>query len=138
MHTAKSPMEPELRHRLKAIPDTLERGLAERRQSVRLCLLRAPASGYALLMGAGFLEIADGIHPIRDWRRCGGYNADAPIHSRRLAAMCFPGALRGAQTESAVPEDVASPAVRTGMHGGGRTPGESPSDRTTDNDQGPR
>ncbi len=45
----------------------------------------------------GFLEIADDIYPLRDWRRYGGSNADAPIHSHRLTAMYFPGALRGAQ-----------------------------------------
>ncbi|MCX7172249.1 MAG: VWA domain-containing protein [Proteobacteria bacterium] len=41
----------------------------------------------------GFLTVADNIYAIRDWRRFGGSNADSPIHSHRLTAMYFPGAL---------------------------------------------
>ena len=60
----------------------------------------------------GFLEIADAIHWVRDWRRLGGHNADAPVHSQRLTAMYFPAALRSAENASAtVPGDAASRAV---------------------------
>jgi uncharacterized protein with von Willebrand factor type A (vWA) domain len=86
----------------------------------------------------GFLEIADDIHPIRDWRRYGGSNADAPIHSHRLTALYFPGALRGAQDASAVSGAAASAAVRTGVHGGGPAPREPAFDRTADNELSPR
>lgn len=66
----------------------------------------------------GFLEIADSIYPIRDWRRYGGSNADSPIHSHRLTAMYFPGALRGAQDHPpTVSGEAASAAVRAGMRG---------------------
>ncbi|MGP1678990.1 MAG: VWA domain-containing protein, partial [Burkholderiales bacterium] len=67
----------------------------------------------------GFLEIADSIYPMRDWRRYGGSNADSPIHSHRLTAMYFPGALRGAQSQqSAVSGETASAAVRAGLRSG--------------------
>ena len=64
----------------------------------------------------GFLELADDIHHIRDWRRYGGSNADAPIHSHRLTALYFPGALPGAGGRtSAVSGETASTAVRAGL-----------------------
>ena len=62
----------------------------------------------------GFLEIADAIHWVRDWRRLGGHNADAPVHSHRLTAMYFPAALRSAENaHMTLPGDAASHAVRT-------------------------
>lgn len=83
----------------------------------------------------GFLEIADAIHPIRDWRRYGGSNADSPIHSHRLTAMYFPGALRGAENQQhAVSGVTASAAIRAGLHR--REPGSAtaPADKAGDND----
>ncbi|MBE0626092.1 MAG: VWA domain-containing protein [Burkholderiales bacterium] len=84
----------------------------------------------------GFLEIADAIHPIRDWRRYGGSNAESPIHSHRLTAMYFPGALRGAQNrQHAVSGETASAAIRAGLHRREPGPGTEPS--AGDNDAGP-
>lgn len=51
VHSLNSPLQPELRVRLNAIIDALERGLVERRQSVRLCLLCALAGEHTLLIG---------------------------------------------------------------------------------------
>ena len=86
----------------------------------------------------GFLEIADAIYPIRDWRRYGGSNADSPVHSHRLTAMYFPGALRGAEDHGAVSGATASAAIRAGLHGaepGSQTP---VSDRASESEQGPQ
>ena len=48
----------------------------------------------------GYLEVADEIFWVRDWRRFGDpatqSAADSPVHSQRLTAIYFPGALRGA------------------------------------------
>ncbi|OHC70271.1 MAG: VWA domain-containing protein [Rhodocyclales bacterium RIFCSPLOWO2_02_FULL_63_24] len=67
----------------------------------------------------GLLEIADDIYPVRDWRRYGGSNADSPIHSHRLTAMYFPGALRTPENRrSTVSGNDASVAVRAGLHRG--------------------
>jgi hypothetical protein len=49
----------------------------------------------------GLLEIADHIHPVRDWRRFGGSRAESPIHTHRLTALYFPGALRNEATREA-------------------------------------
>ncbi len=70
----------------------------------------------------GFLELADHIHPVRDWRRygdeCGGAG-DSPVHSHRLTAMYFPGALRTPENrEATVSGERASLAVRAGLHRG--------------------
>jgi hypothetical protein len=63
----------------------------------------------------GLLEIADHIYPVRDWRRYGGINMDAPIPTHRLTAMFFPGALRNAANRDAtVGGDAASAIVRAG------------------------
>jgi len=70
---------------------------------------------------AGFLEVADHILPIRDWRRYGGSNADAPIHSHRLTAMYFSGALRNEENRRAtVSGDIAAATIR-GQHRGETT-----------------
>jgi uncharacterized protein with von Willebrand factor type A (vWA) domain len=67
---------------------------------------------------AGFLELADDIVPIRDWRRFGGSNTDSPIHSHRLTAMYFSGALRNEENRRAtVSGDIAAATVR-GEHRG--------------------
>ena len=83
----------------------------------------------------GFLEIADNIYPIRDWRRYGGSNADSPIHSHRLTAMYFPGALRGAQNQQpAVSGETASATIRAGLRGGAPGPDASLPDGVAEND----
>ena len=65
----------------------------------------------------GLLEIADAILPVRDWRRFGGTPAESPIHSHRLTALYFPGALRNsANQEATVSGTDASAAVRHGLH----------------------
>ena len=61
----------------------------------------------------GLLEIADHIYPVRDWRRFGGNNAESPIHTHRLTALYFPGALRNDATrEATVSGTEASAAFR--------------------------
>jgi uncharacterized protein with von Willebrand factor type A (vWA) domain len=66
----------------------------------------------------GFLEIADDIHPVRDWRRYGGSEVESPVHTHRLTALYFPGALRGAQQPGTVSGEAASVAMHTGRPGG--------------------
>lgn len=70
----------------------------------------------------GFLELADHIHPVRDWRRYGDERSgagDSPVHSHRLTAMYFPGALRTPENrEATVSGERASLAVRAGLHRG--------------------
>lgn len=71
----------------------------------------------------GLLEVADDIYPVRDWRRYGGSNVDSPIHSHRLTAMYFPGALRTPENRQAtVSGGDASVAVRGGLHRGEPAP----------------
>jgi uncharacterized protein with von Willebrand factor type A (vWA) domain len=71
----------------------------------------------------GFLEIADNVHPIRDWRRYGDSDAASPIHSHRLTSMYFPGALRHAATRPpTVSGEIASAAIRIGLHRGEAAP----------------
>jgi hypothetical protein len=63
----------------------------------------------------GLLEIADHIYPVRDWRRFGGSGGDSPIHSHRLTALYFPGALRNDATrEATVSGSEASAAFLDG------------------------
>ena len=60
----------------------------------------------------GFLEVADDILPLRDWRRYGGANVDPPIPSHRLTSMYFPGALRNeANRHSTVSGDIAAASI---------------------------
>jgi len=81
----------------------------------------------------GFLEVADNIYAVRDWRRYGGSNAASPIHSHRLTAMYFPGALRsGGNEPSAVSGETASTAIRAGLHRGEPAPA-APSSSDTEN-----
>lgn len=42
----------------------------------------------------GLLEVCDDIFWVSDWRKFGGSGAETPVHSRRLTALYFPGALR--------------------------------------------
>ena len=86
----------------------------------------------------GFLEIADAIYPVRDWRRYGGSNADSPIHSHRLTALYFPGALRGAESQHrAVSGASAAAAIRTGMHGSEPGPDAAASDKPSESENSP-
>lgn len=63
----------------------------------------------------GLLELADHVFPVRDWRRVGGQDADSPIHSHRLTALYFPGALRNEATrEATVSGSEASAAFLDG------------------------
>jgi hypothetical protein len=51
------------------------------------------------------------IYPVRDWRRYGGLNMDAPIPTHRLTAMFFPGALRNAANREATVDGAAASAI---------------------------
>lgn len=63
----------------------------------------------------GFLEIADAIFPVRDWRKFGGAATESPVHSHRLTALYFPGALRSEENRAATVSPAAAAAVvRTG------------------------
>lgn len=63
----------------------------------------------------GFLEIADDIFPVRDWRRFGGTATESPVHSHRLTAMYFPGALRSQENlDATVSPEAAADAVHRG------------------------
>jgi len=83
----------------------------------------------------GFLEIADEIYPVRDWRRYGGSDVESPVHSHRLTAMYFPGALRGAEGRTAVSGETASAAIRAGLHGAAPDPENPASDRAGDKEK---
>jgi uncharacterized protein with von Willebrand factor type A (vWA) domain len=63
----------------------------------------------------GFLEIADDMFWVRDWRRYGTSDSDSPVHSSGLTAEYFPGALRTPENQATtVTGDEASQAVRAG------------------------
>jgi len=63
----------------------------------------------------GFLEIADHIFPVRDWRKFGGAATESPVHSHRLTAMYFPGALRSQENlDATVSPEKAAAVVRRG------------------------
>lgn len=67
----------------------------------------------------GFLELADDIFWVRDWRRYGGADTDSPLQSKSLTAQFFPGALRTqANRASTTSGAEASAAVRAGRHRG--------------------
>ncbi len=66
----------------------------------------------------GFLEVADDILPIRDWRRYGGSGGDSPIPSHRLTSMFFPGALRNEQNRQATVSGDAAAATVLGPRRG--------------------
>ncbi|MCB1889964.1 MAG: VWA domain-containing protein [Rhodocyclaceae bacterium] len=94
-----------------ATPDVVDRlEVAKREQGLRV---------QGVLIGdretIGFLEIADHIHWVRDWRHFGGRSSDSPVHSQSLTSMYFPGALRNAATRAGtVSAQDASAAVRRG------------------------
>ena len=60
----------------------------------------------------GFLEIADDIYWVRDWRRYGGYDVDSPVPTKSLTAIYFPGALRSAG-HHATSRDDAGPQTKS-------------------------
>jgi uncharacterized protein with von Willebrand factor type A (vWA) domain len=61
----------------------------------------------------GFLEIADDIFWVRDWRRYGTSDSASPVHSKSLTATYFPGALRTPENRAAtVRGEAAAEALR--------------------------
>jgi len=73
------------------------------------------------------MQIADDILPVRDWRRYGEADeraADPPIHSHRLTALYFPGALRTQDNLDA----TVSPAEAAATVRSGRNPAATPPD----------
>ncbi|NMF90738.1 VWA domain-containing protein [Aromatoleum petrolei] len=67
----------------------------------------------------GFLEVADDIFWVRDWRRYGGVDTESPLDSNSLTARFFPGALRTqANRDATISGATASLAVRAGRHRG--------------------
>lgn len=92
-------MEPKHRARLKAIIDTLERGLVERRQSVRLCLLCALAGEHTLLIGppgTAKSELARRLHTVF---------RDARYFERLLTRFSVPEELFGPLSIKALEQD---------------------------------
>jgi uncharacterized protein with von Willebrand factor type A (vWA) domain len=64
----------------------------------------------------GFLEIADDIHWVHDWRRYGPGDAELPVQTKSLTAMYFPGALRTPDNRDAtVSGDEAARAMNEGQ-----------------------
>lgn len=72
----------------------------------------------------GLLELCDDIHWIRDWRRFGGSSSDSPVHSSRLTAEYFPGALRGSGLRSNTVTGGEAARVLRGAMFERRAPGE--------------
>jgi uncharacterized protein with von Willebrand factor type A (vWA) domain len=91
-----------------ATPDTalaVERAKAERGLRVQGILIGDRET-------IGFLEVADDIFWVRDWRHYGGALVDSPVHSQSLTAMYFPGALRSPENRAAtLPADAAAGLV---------------------------
>jgi uncharacterized protein with von Willebrand factor type A (vWA) domain len=56
----------------------------------------------------GFLEIADDIFWVPDWRRYGTSDSDSPVHSKSLTATYFPGALRTPANRAATTTGAAA------------------------------
>jgi uncharacterized protein with von Willebrand factor type A (vWA) domain len=86
----------------------------------------------------GFLEIADNIYPIRDWRRYGGSNTHPPIHPPPPTPLYFPGAPRGTENgQPAVSGVAASAAIRAGLRSCESGPDTPASDRAGNSEQSP-
>jgi uncharacterized protein with von Willebrand factor type A (vWA) domain len=69
----------------------------------------------------GFLEIADDIYWMRDWRRYGSGETEQPGETRSLTATYFPGALRTPENrDRTVSGDEAAKAVASGTTQGAR------------------
>lgn len=56
----------------------------------------------------GFLEIADDIFWVPDWRRYGTSDSGSPVHSKSLTATYFPGALRTPENRAATTTGAAA------------------------------
>lgn len=61
----------------------------------------------------GLLEIADAVFPVRNWRHFSSRPAEdvaSPVHTHRLTALYFPGALRNAENRAATvsPQEAAA------------------------------
>ncbi len=92
-------MQPKRGVRLKAIIDTLERGLVERRQIVRLCFLAALAGEHTLLIGppgTAKSELARRLHTVF---------CDARYFERLLTRFSVPEELFGPLSIKALEED---------------------------------
>jgi hypothetical protein len=78
--------------------------------------LLAPSAGRILIGDRetiGFLEIADDIFWVGDWRRYGAAEAELAVNTKSLTATYFPGALRTpANREATVGGEEAAEAVR--------------------------
>jgi MoxR-like ATPase len=99
MPIAEIPVQPKLRARLQAIIDALERGLVERRQCVRLCLLCALAGEHTLLIGppgTAKSELARRLHTVF---------RDARYFERLLTRFSVPEELFGPLSIEALEQD---------------------------------
>jgi uncharacterized protein with von Willebrand factor type A (vWA) domain len=66
----------------------------------------------------GFLEIADDIFWVRDWRHYGTSDSASPVHSKSLTAIYFPGALRTPENRAATTSgEAAASALWTATSG---------------------
>jgi len=66
----------------------------------------------------GFLEIADDIFWVPDWRRFGTSDSGSPVHSKSLTATYFPGALRTPENRAATVGGEAAAAAFRSERGG--------------------
>src|SRR3990167_4301249 len=99
MHKYNCRIPPDRAVRLRAVIDTLERGLVERRQSVQLCLLAALAGEHTLFIGppgSAKSELARRLHTVF---------RDARYFERLLTRFSVPEELFGPLSIKALEED---------------------------------